>query len=440
MESSRAAKVVNIQKNQHIRLISIKYLSPTVLLFFAALFFFLVLIVIPMDVQYPLSAGAMLFWFVCLIGFLGGTLLGAGGRFKMRAIKAHASPSTLKFFLLKLVLIGLAGSILLLVDRYMIRGVSLGADMLENRRSLGDTDASVVSVIAAIASSIGIFSYILIWIIELRAVAISRWIKILAIINLFIALAVSIQMGSRSLLLVMMLIHIVAWFFVFRMQGKKIRVKQKVALLFILLLLAVISSGLMIMRVELMGFSMLDSITSSGYAYTIQPPSFVLSYLQDDGNQWAAVLAGMFSLVQYVFHGIYEFSLLFNNFQSEHEMGGRTLWLPIKVLSTLTGGWVSIGGVEHIGERSGVFTTFVGPVFIDFGWLSPVALVVFGTVVGLPFRLLQKGRVEWLPSVVIVATGMILCPVVNIFSSASGTYLLVGAVVVGLTGKRLRTV
>lgn len=436
MDSSAPIKAMKIQNIQHPHPISIKYLSPTVLLFFSVLFFLLVLPVLPIDVQYPISEEAMLFWLICFLCFLGGTLLGAGGHFRFRVNNTNADPRTLKIFLLIVVLIGFTGTILLVIDRYMIRGVSLVATMLENRAVLGDSRASAISVIAAMASSIGMFSYILIWMVELSVVTISRWVKILAIINLLTSVTVSVLMGSRSLLLVLLFIHIFAWYFVIRTQGKKMQFKYKVVLLFLLLLLASISSIIMVWRVELMGLYMSDSLTISGYAYTIQPSSFVQSYFRDEETQWMGILAGLFSLVQYVFHGIYEFGLLFDNFQGEFEMGGRTFWLPVKVLSMITGG--PVGGVEHIGERTGIFTTFVGPVFIDFGWLSPVVLIIYGALIGLPFRLLKEGRLEWLPAVALVATSMILWPVVNIFISASGTYLLVAAVAIGLMGKRLR--
>ena len=440
MVSSVQKNVVKNLKNQHLQMVNIKFLSPTVLLFFTVLIFLLTLPVLPISVQYPMTGEAMLFWFICFIGFIGGTLLGSGGRFKMLVSNVDANSRASKRFLLMLVLIGFAGSILLMVDRYMIRGVSLVEDVLVNRDALSNAGASAISVIAAMASSIGMFSYILIWMVELRAVAISRWLKMFALINLFIAVAMSMQMGSRSLLLVLAIIHFFAWFFVVRTRGNKMQIKHKLVALSLLLLLATISSIMMVWRVELMGFSVSDSLTISTYGYTIQPSSFVQSYFQDEGNSWLEIQAGLFSIVQYVFHGIYEFSLLFNNFEGEHDMGVRTFWLPIKVFSMLTGGWITVGDIEHIGERAGVFTTFVGPIFIDFGWLSPVVLIVYGALIGLPFRLLQIGRLEWLPSVVIVATSMLLWPVVNIFASASGTYLLVCALAIGLMGKRLRDV
>lgn len=437
--SSKPRCAMRTLKNSRLQSVNIKYLSPTVLLFFSILFFLLALPVLPIDVQYPITANAMIFWLICSLSFLVGTLLGAGSRFKMHVNKVNVNPSTLKKFLLIVILIGLAGSVLLIIDRYFIRGVSLTTDVFENRGMLVDSQPSTISAIAAMASSIGVFSYILIWIIELNVFAISRWFKLLAIINLFVTVAISVQIGSRSLLMVFFMIHLFAWLFVIKARGQKIQTKHKIMVLSLLLLLAIISSIIMVWRVELMGFSALDSITTSGYTYTIQPSTFILSYLQYDGSLRTEVLAGLFSLVQYVFHGIYEFSLLFNNFQGEHEMGAITLWLPIKLASILTGGWIHFDSADNIGIRYGIFTTFVGPVFVDFGWLSPFPLMVYGILVGLPFRLLQKGRIEWLPTVVLIAACMLLWPVVNILISASGMYLLVGAVAIGLMGKRLRS-
>lgn len=214
------------------------------------------------------------------------------------------------------------------------------------------------------------------------------------------------------------------------------RLRHKLIVLLIVVGLATISALMMITRVELMGWSIQESFVESAYAYTLSPSNFVLEFVQHN-QSIGAMLAGLFSLVQYVFHGIYEFGLLFNNFHGEHSMGSLTLWLPIKLISMFTGGWISVGPFDNGGGRGGIFTTFVGPVYVDFGWLSPIALIVYGGFLGLPFRLLQIGRVEWLPAVAIIATCALLWPVVNILSSASGTYLLVAAVAFGLMGKRL---
>lgn len=417
--------------------VNIKFLSPPVVMFATTLAFLLLLPILPVDVNVPLTEGAVFFWLISFSSFLGGTIFGAGGRFHMRVPSYHPNTKTVKKFLALLVIIGFIGTVLLLVDRYMIRGVLLMADALENREILSHTKPSLLSAIAAMGSSIGILSYMTIWVAELNQVAIRRWIKIVAALSVVTAILVSIQLGSRSLLLVILLSYLFGWFFILRMRGGGIKISHILIMLSLILAMAIVSSWLMVRRVEIMGFSMLESILTSAYAEMIVPSEFVLNAIQKDDNL-TAFIAGLFSLVQYVFHGIYEFSLLYNNFDGEHEVGSRTLWLPLKVASVLTRGGIFVGDFDNSGIREGVFTTFVGPIFIDFGLMSPFILFLYGMLVGLPFRLLRMGRFEWLPAVTLAATSAVLWPVVNIFDSSSGTFLFVGAAAIGALGKCLR--
>ncbi len=423
--------------SSQVLLVNIWFLSPVVLVFFSTLAFMICLPVLPLDVMFPITIEALFFWLTCFIGFLVGLFIGAGGRLNISFCQYRSNPKKVRIFLGALVMLGFIGTIIMFVDRYFIRGVSLAADAMENREVLLDSKASALSVIAAATSSFGILSYVLIWVAELGQIVVSRWLKLMALLSVLSAVFFSAQLGSRSLLLVVILVHLFAWFFVFRVRGGKVRSRHILMIFLTLVGLASISAIMMVSRVELMGRSMFESVLDSAYAYTLRPSHFVLEVFQDNQNM-GEIFAGLLSLVQYVFHGIYEFSLLYNNFQGDHEMGGRTLWLPLKIVSMLTGGWIPVGSVEHIGERPGTFTTFVGPMYIDFGCLSPVALIVYGVLVGLPFRFLRRGQIEWLPVVVLVATCSLLWPVVNIFTSASGTYLLFGAVAIGLMGKRLR--
>lgn len=417
--------------------VNIKFLSPTVLLFITTVIFLISLPMLPVQVRFPLKNGAVVFWLICFLSFLGGTTFTTGSRVNMQVRNYQPNPKTVKKFMLLLVGIGFVGTVLLLIDRYWIRGVSLAVDALENREILSNTKASPISAIAAIASSLGILSYVTIWVAELNQVTISRWIKLVSVLNVLVAVLVNIQLGSRSLLLIVLMIHLFAWFFIFRVRGGKVKLRHLLSVVSILLSMAIGSAALMAWRTELMGMSMLDSISISTYAYTITPSQSMLNGLLN-GDSLAVFSAALFSLVQYVFHGIYEFSLLFTDFHGAHEMGNQTLWLPIKMASMLTGGWFSVGVFDNSGVREGVFSTFVGPIFIDFGLISPFILFLYGALVAIPFRLLRRGRVEWLPAVALVATSMLLWPIVNIFASASGTYLLTGAIAIGWLGKRLR--
>ena len=372
---------------------------------------------------------AFLFWMLCFLFFLAGLRIGTGK--EIRQIQKKEVIDNQKFYriVIAIVGIGIIGAVLIFVDRYMIRGVTAGANLLQNREMLVDSQASSFSALAALTSSIGLFSLIVVWIAETNKVILGKAIKTIALINVLAIVYMSTQLGSRSLLLVIVLIHLFSWKYTSPKDKLPLKIKNKVIIILSISLLAVVSALMMINRVELMGFSMQESVVNSTYAFNI-----IRTYgLREifDTNSLGELLAGIFSLVQYIFHGIYEFNLLFTNFQGEHELGARTLWLPLKIISVFTNGWLSINPGYNYGERVGIFTTFVGPIFIDFGWLSPIALFFYGAIFGLPYRLLRNGHESWLPASILIASGMILWPIVNIFISASGTYLLVASIFIG---------
>lgn len=426
-------------KNSSIKVnkVNIRFLSPVILVFYSVLIFFACLPLLPVEIQYPMSFDAILFWLLCFVGFLVGVRTGAGRDFSMPIQEHRFDPKKLHSMVSVIVWVGALGVLLLIVDRYFIRGVSLDADVFQNREALEGSQASAFSAIAAFASSLGLFSLITIWIAETNIPVVNKWLKILASLNVFIAVYLSIQLGSRSLLLVVALAHLLAWLFILRARGLRLAFRHKIIAILSIAGLAIISTLMMLSRVDLMGFSMQESVLNSAYSYTMVP-SFEVRESFDDNIGIGEVAAGFFSLVQYIFHGIFEFGLLFTYFQGEHEWGARTLWLPLKLIAIFTGGIASGEQAINVGERYGVYTTFLGPVFIDFGLLSPLVLIFYGWLLGVPFRALRLGKIEWIPAVVLIAASSILWPVVNILSSASGSYLLVCSLLIGIAGNKIR--
>lgn len=421
------------------KLVDIRFLSPTIVIFVIMCVFLLTLTILPVKVNFPLSLEAFSFWIFCVISFFVGTFIGAGNRFYMPLYVQPFNEKWVNRFLLWIVIIGFFGTVLLLVDRFIIRGVSLVADVLEKREMLSDSKSSALSSIAAMASSFGVISYLMVWVAEIGQVTVSRGIKLLAIFSVSMAIFANLQMGSRSLMLVVLIIYFLVWFFSFRMRGGKVKLTHVILVGIVVLMMTIINAWIMIWRTELMEMSMLDSIFISAYAEAIEPSPFMRDVIEN-GGALAVFFSGMFSLVQYLFHGIYEFSYLFENFKGSHELGTQIFWLPIKVASMLTGGAIPNPEFYNFSVRTGIFNTFAGPIFIDFGLFSPVALFLGGAILGLPYRWFRMGKLEWLPTVVLVVASTILWPVVNIFTSASGAYLLVVTILIGLFGRKFRTI
>src|SRR5450830_1592782 len=380
--------------------INLGFLSPYRVLLVSCAIYFTLLPILPLDVHFPLSLEAIVFWILCFGSFLFGLFISSGKQTMIEVNYFYLDEKKLSSFIFWIVIIGFLGANLQIIERFLFRGISVDMDTLEQRSVLEHTQSSIFSIVS---------------------VALSLWI--------------SIQLGSRTLILVLFMTYMFVWVARARRFGQRMTVSKLLLLSILVILLAVGFAWMMILRLELMRLSITDSVLISTYAYTITPENYILDSMESY-PQLAVLFGALFSLVQYVFHGIYEFGLLFDNFSGEHELGNQVLWLPVKFVSSVLGKDFSVGFFENYGVREGIFTTFVGPYFIDFGLLSPIPLFITGLLFGLPYRLLMRGDIEWLPTVSLIATTCALWPIIDILISASGMYLLAVSAIIGFCGKK----
>jgi len=418
-----------------IKTINLGFLSPYRVLLVSCAVYFTLLPILPLDVHFPLSLEAFVFWIVCFGAFLFGLFLSSGNQTTLKVNHFYIDEKKLSNFIFWVVILGFLGANLQIIERFLFRGISVDMDTLEQRSVLEQTQSSMFSVLAAIFGSIGLLSFSNILSAELGQFNFSIRLKLISVISVALSLWISIQLGSRTLILVLFMTYMFIWVARSRRFGQRMTASKFLLLGALVILLAIGFAWMMILRLELMRLSITDSVLISTYAYTITPENYILDAMESY-PQLAVLFGALFSLVQYVFHGIYEFGLLFDNFSGEHELGNQVLWLPVKFISSVLGKDFSVGFFENYGVREGIFTTFVGPYFIDFGLLSPIPLFITGFLFGLPYRLLMKGDIEWLPTVSLIATTCVLWPIIDILISASGMYLLAVSVIIGLCGKK----
>jgi len=415
--------------------INLGFLSPYRVLLVSCAIYFTLLPILPLDVHFPLSLEAIVFWILCFGSFLFGLFISSGKQTMIEVNYFYLDEKKLSSFIFWIVIIGFLGANLQIIERFLFRGISVDMDTLEQRSVLEHTQSSIFSVVAAIFGSVGLLSFINILSAELGQINFSRKLKIFSMVSVALSLWISIQLGSRTLILVLFMTYMFVWVARARRFGQRMTVSKLLLLSILVILLAVGFAWMMILRLELMRLSITDSVLISTYAYTITPENYILDSMESY-PQLAVLFGALFSLVQYVFHGIYEFGLLFDNFSGEHELGNQVLWLPVKFVSSVLGKDFSVGFFENYGVREGIFTTFVGPYFIDFGLLSPIPLFITGLLFGLPYRLLMRGDIEWLPTVSLIATTCALWPIIDILISASGMYLLAVSAIIGFCGKK----
>jgi hypothetical protein len=335
--------------------------------------------------------------------------------------------------------IALFGVVLLFIDRFYARGVDLSHDVLEARSAVEEAGTSAFGMVSAFLSTFAMFSVVSVWVSESQGIRLRwRW-KLLAISNLCLYVALSVFMGSRSLMLVAVVLHCIFFGWLRLTQTRKFSFGFIVKILAILAIALLGAAHVFQQRTMLMGLSMIESIQMSGYAYTIQPSEKILEFLE--GSELLEGLgAALYSIVLYIYHGAYEFRLLYDGFHGDHQGGKFTFWLPIKIFNVIFGTSVGIGDdLTDYGYRYGIFTTFVGPFFIDYAWFAPVMICIVGAMFAYPVAAMNRGRLQWIFAALVFAVNMIFFPVFNLMQSASGAYTLVVAVAIAMATVFLRT-
>jgi hypothetical protein len=321
-----------------------------------------------------------------------------------------------------------------LVDRYVLRGTPLSFDIFEARDVLENTAPSPLGLVGALLGGMGCFTL---------GLAIARascgeklhpreWAACAGVTAAYVG--VSIGVGSRSTLLVSVIATLFCLLWSRRAAGRPLHLKYLLAALALLVAAAAASAQLMVERLQQMGLDPMLSVEFSGYAYAVSPSPEAYDWMSSHVDRFPLAVGG-FTLLQYVYHGFFEFALFAQEPGVVHTSGLATFWLPLKLLAVAL---PDIGAIDYesiAGWREGIFTTFLGPLYLDFGALLPLAAFVLFAVLGLPAAALQRGQLQWLPYCSLLCAVCVLFPVVNLLDSASGAYPIVGSLLVGWLGR-----
>ncbi len=101
---------------------------------------------------------------------------------------------------------------------------------------------------------------------------------------------------------------------------------------------------------------------------------------------------------------------------------------------------INLKEIQQSPPRTGVYTTFFGPIFIDFGWFSLVFIFFFGVFQKLIHNKILQGRFQFTPLLFYLLIINFFMPVFNFINGAQGLYNLISfgffaIIYILLTGK-----
>lgn len=395
------------------------YRPENVIIIGIATYFFIYLIA-PLEPLVSLDLGSLAFISITILAFALGSR--AADRLRVTGERRQIPTLALRRKELKLFWVtfwlGLAGNLLRIVDKYFLRGVGelTGISAREVLLEQGVGQASLLG------GALYPFGYLPIFILlGSRALPRTKWRAVLAACLFFIPALDAIIFFSRSFLLltvVMIYFGMSLTLFQGRVLPRKLLLPASIGVGTVI----IASSMIFNLRLDEMSFDISRSIVHSGYAFTVVPNEAAWEMINQRGIIGKTVLA-LLPLAQYYLHGLLEFQILSEQNDTQIFSYGALLFAPyVKALSIF--GLASDPDMFALFPRVGVFTSFWGPLWVDFGWFSPLAMFIFGFISRRLGLGAQKGDLGAVPLYTYFCTVLFFMPVVNFAVASQGMYAI----------------
>jgi len=318
--------------------------------------------------------------------------------------------------------IAILGFLFKVIDKFYIRGASFSNSISLNRIILEKARSSFISIIAAVLTP---FSYLPLFIyLYLRLK--NRLLLVLSYFLFFSTAFEFVMLGSRSgLFVIIILLGIYLRYF----KKLKISLRRFITIIVVMFFLMIFSVQLFIERTK--DFAKTDKVaiehvlTRSGYNFTVEPTKEAKrKIIRTQNNTLQAYRLGVVNFGQYYLHGVFEFGYLYNNYKKNHWYGGYTFNIFAKFVNIMFKTNIDLKGIQKSPPRTGVYTTFFGPVFIDFGWLSLIFMFFFGVFQKLIYNKVLQGRFQFTPLLFYLLIINFFMPVFNFINGAQGLYTI----------------
>lgn len=393
-------------------------LTPGKTLLFSFAIWLFVVAVAPVTPQWPEFGTGLLFLLAGILGLAAGFVLPTALRTQASAVSIPAGRfRTLYTFVLAA---GSIGAVARVIDLTVLRGVELTFELAANRAALEATVSTPLSVVAQFGMPFAYAAPIIAW--HAVRLGLMDRIGIIPVLIAAIPPAAFVAVGSRSSLLFVFLTFGIASLLLLQ----RIRLRDVLLLVAGAAVLIVVSSAIFAARVEQVGRSLTEAARTS--AYTAQVPvSQEFLDIIDTTDPGIVDPAGALSLVQYYLSGLLEFFVLLEAKEDGFLYGQYQFFLFGKFWYYATGADATDYNnmMDSANPRPGVFQSFFGPAYIDFGILMPVFCFLFGAVAAFARVSVQAGNPFAFPFYVFCLMTIALAPTVSGLLAAAGVFSFV---------------
>lgn len=312
------------------------------------------------------------------------------------------------------------GVLFKLTDKFIIRGVTFDVSSLENRDSLGQGAGNIIGILGSLLSPL---SFHVLFLFFKYKININKIRKVVILIMPFVQVIDALAIGSRSSIFVTILFVVL---FLLILNKLELTFKKGVIYFSLFVGFLFFLQNIFIKRTsDFVDESVLKVhvIESSGFNDMLDTNQEFNDFIINNNNYTADMLFVYSLTTKYYLHGMLELNHLINNFNKNHTYGGYTFILYKRILYKITGQKADNRNYATIMPRNGIFTSFLGPIFVDFGWFSPIFLLLFGVYSKKIYSRLISNDDSAVLLYVYLSVVILFFPVFNFISGANGLYI-----------------
>lgn len=331
------------------------------------------------------------------------------------------------------VFIALIGFLLKIFDRFIIRGISLSNDFFTNRESMSESSGNIIGVISTFLAPFGIIPLFFYYRYQMKLNSLMKFFVYFIFFSQFLD---AIFLGSRSIIFI---IAILFFLYLFYIKKMSLNIKKGIIILLTTVSLTLVMNYIFIERTKLFAgdnaYSM--ALNTSAYNFTSTSSNDFKQEFNNAGELKKTIYFSYINTIQYFTHGIFEFSYLYDKFNKEHALGGYTFNVYNRFFYKISGNEFNNDNLLKLTPRVGVYTSFFGPLFIDFGWFTPLIMLIFGFVLKNIYINAIVGYDWAILMVFYFFIVLMFSPVFNFISGGGGIFILTSLIIFYFLSKKL---
>lgn len=345
------------------------------------IFFFITLIIAPVELVGNISLKAFSYIALCLVGFfIGCKCVRANNKNVPKRISFEINKGQLSRIYSLSLIFAIFGVFTKFIDVFLIRGVSWNLSTVENQEAIAEGGGNPISIISAILI---FFTYIPVSIDCLAKHLHKKNVKILSFLIFASNLLDCLSTGSRFAL-IRPLVYFTLLICLTRSLENISRKKIVIIVFTSFFILGNLVGSMFLKRLQDMNLDELVSVAAEtgGYAKNVPVSKNYQDIMDATKDKWFyPYIFTYVNVTQYITHAVFEFPdvMDFVDKKDRHFFGQSTFFVYSKFINKLTGKTNDVKTeIEEYNLRPGIWSTFFFSWYLDFGWFGIFLFMLTG--------------------------------------------------------------